>query len=49
VATGYERDDEAQRLLDAGAVGFLQKPFEQTRLAQALRRVLDTPPTTGRS
>jgi len=49
VATGYERDDEAQRLLDAGAVGFLQKPFEQTRLAQALRRVLDTPTTTGRS
>ena len=43
VATGYERDDEAQRLLDEGAVGFLQKPFEQTRLAQALRRVLDAP------
>lgn len=47
IATGYERDEEAQRLLDEGAAGFLQKPFEQTRLAQALRRALDTPAATG--
>jgi DNA-binding NarL/FixJ family response regulator len=41
VATGFERDEEAQQLLDSGAAGFLQKPFEQTRLAQALRRALE--------
>lgn len=41
LATGYERDDEVQRLLDAGAVGFLQKPFGQARLAVEVRRALD--------
>jgi PAS domain S-box-containing protein len=41
IATGFERDEEAQALLDEGAVGFLQKPFEQARLAAEVRKALD--------
>lgn len=40
IATGFERDEDAQSLLDEGAVGFLQKPFEQARLALEVRRSL---------
>ncbi len=37
VASGYSLDGEAQALLDDGAIGFLQKPFELGTLLAKLR------------
>jgi len=41
ICTGYELDVTAQRLLDMGARGFIQKPFEIRDLGRAIRIVLD--------
>ena len=40
MASGYSLDDQAQRLLEAGARGFLQKPFTMTTLANTLGPLL---------
>jgi two-component system, cell cycle sensor histidine kinase and response regulator CckA len=40
IMSGYSQDGDAQSLIDAGAAGFLQKPFNMTQLAAHLRRAL---------
>jgi two-component system, cell cycle sensor histidine kinase and response regulator CckA len=40
IVSGYSQDGGAQTLIDAGAVGFLQKPFNMAELAGMLRRAL---------
>lgn len=40
IASGYAVDGEAQALLDAGAAGFIQKPFLSAQLKAALNRAL---------
>lgn len=41
IASGYASDDRSSRVLRAGAVGFLQKPFAVEELAGEVRRCLD--------
>ncbi len=41
--TGYGRDGAAQRVLDRGALGFVQKPYEVTRLSREVARALALP------
>jgi PAS domain S-box-containing protein len=40
IMSGYSQDGGAQALIDAGAVGFLQKPFGMAELAGMVRRAL---------
>ena len=40
LSSGYSIDGQAAKLLDRGAVGFLQKPFDLSALSQKLRTVL---------
>jgi signal transduction histidine kinase len=40
LASGYSLGSEAQAILDAGVRGFIQKPFDQAQLAEAIQRVL---------
>lgn len=40
VSTGYGPSGEVQRMLEAGATGFLQKPYEITELRDAVRAAL---------
>lgn len=40
LCSGYRVDRQAAIIMDAGAVGFLQKPFTRDSLLQALRRAL---------
>ena len=41
ICSGYDLDDAAQALLDAGASAFVQKPFRARGLATQIRRALD--------
>ena len=40
VSSGYSIEGEAQELLDDGARGFLQKPFDMAALSEVLRSSL---------
>ncbi len=40
--SGYELDTTAQALLDAGASGFLKKPFRFGKLIDEIREILDS-------
>jgi PAS domain S-box-containing protein len=40
VSTGHTRNGVAQAILDAGAIGFVQKPFQLTSLARAVAEAL---------
>lgn len=40
LSSGYSIDGEAQAILAAGVLGFLQKPFVRSELAQAVEQVL---------
>lgn len=42
LCSGYKVDRQAAIILEAGAVGFLQKPFTRDALLVALRRALGT-------
>ena len=33
VVSGYSHDEQVQRMIEAGALGFLQKPFSMAELA----------------
>jgi CheY-like chemotaxis protein len=37
LASGYSLNHETQSILDAGVRGFIQKPFDQAQLAEAIR------------
>lgn len=41
ICSGFELDIAAQKLLDAGADSFIQKPFRMQKLTQEIRRILD--------
>jgi len=40
LSTGYGLDTEAQQIMDEGACGFVQKPYEVARLSQVVARAL---------
>jgi PAS domain S-box-containing protein len=40
LSSGYSVDGEAQQILDQGALGFIQKPYQSTALSQTLAEVL---------
>lgn len=42
VSSGYSLDSEARAILDAGAKGFLPKPYRLSELAEQLSKVLST-------
>lgn len=41
ICSGFELDSASQRLIESGACGFVQKPFEIQTLARDIRSVLD--------
>ncbi|MCK4765667.1 MAG: response regulator [Candidatus Aminicenantes bacterium] len=41
IAGGYTADSSAEEMLEKGAVGFIEKPFEIKELLKTIRRVLD--------
>ena len=41
ICSGYELDAASNKLIDAGASGFIQKPFRMKVLAREIREVLD--------
>jgi CheY-like chemotaxis protein len=41
VCSGYSIDGPAQDILDAGAEGFIQKPFSIVPFAEKLKEVLE--------
>jgi DNA-binding response OmpR family regulator len=41
LSSGYVSEEEAKDVLDAGAVGFLQKPYRMVDLARRIRIILD--------
>jgi PAS domain S-box-containing protein len=42
LASGYSLDGEIQAILDAGAKGFIQKPFRSVELAKTLSEILES-------
>ena len=42
VSSGYSQDQEGQRMLQHGCLGFLQKPYSVEQLCQHVRSVLDS-------
>ena len=42
ICSGYELNDETQKLLDAGANAFLQKPFKAGSLMMNIKKVLES-------
>lgn len=40
LSSGYGLDEQIQRLLDAGAAGFIQKPFNMKELSDSIARIL---------
>ncbi len=45
LCSGYAREEKAERLLAAGAQGYLHKPFELKTLRRAIHKALATPPS----
>ena len=44
IVSGYSMDGDAQRLLDGGVRGYLQKPYTLTSLAQEVTSILHNTP-----
>ena len=42
VSSGYSSDQEGQRMLQHGCLGFLQKPYNGDQLCQTVRSILDS-------
>jgi CheY-like chemotaxis protein len=42
LSSGYSLNDEAQKILDQGCRGFIQKPFQLNDLSEKIRETLDT-------
>jgi len=45
LSSGYVSEEDARDVLDAGAVGFLQKPYRMVDLARKIRSIFDSPAT----
>ena len=41
LSSGYSLNDQAQRILDSGCRGFIQKPFDAIKLSQKIRKIID--------
>ena len=41
LSTGYSQDGKAQKILDSGVSGFIQKPYQPDALLSKIRSVLD--------
>ena len=41
IASGYSLDGEASQLLERGAKGFIQKPFDMKQLSQSIWAILN--------
>ena len=48
LSSGYVSEDDARDVLDAGALGFLQKPYRMIDLARIIRQTLDAKPEPPR-
>jgi DNA-binding NtrC family response regulator len=46
--SGYNKTDSAGRFEGRGLAGFVQKPFEASRLMETLRTVLEEQPSARR-
>jgi DNA-binding NtrC family response regulator len=42
LSSGYSIDGEASKILERGAKGFIQKPFDVERLSESIRAILGT-------
>ncbi len=40
LSSGYSLNDEAQHIIDKGAMGFLQKPYRSEKLSQKISDIL---------
>jgi CheY-like chemotaxis protein len=49
ISSGYSMTKEIQQVLDGGACGYLQKPYDSDELATGLRKGLDAPRPCGES
>jgi CheY-like chemotaxis protein len=47
LSSGYSLSGEASAILLRGGQGFIQKPFDEVKLSQKIRAVLDQPAVTG--
>jgi PAS domain S-box-containing protein len=47
LSSGYAIDGQAQKIMDKGCNGFIQKPFDISKLSQAIHRILDTAKNPG--
>jgi two-component system, cell cycle sensor histidine kinase and response regulator CckA len=47
LSSGYSINDTAQKILDQGCNGFIQKPFDLAQLSTTIRSVLDQPPASS--
>ena len=43
LSSGYVSEEDARDVLDAGAAGFLQKPYRMVDLARRVRAIFDSP------
>ena len=41
LSSGYSLNDQAQKIMDLGCQGFIQKPFDVVQLSQKIRAILD--------
>ena len=41
LSTGYEANQSVQRVLDLGMVGFINKPYEISRLSHAVDKAIN--------
>ncbi|MBN2804867.1 MAG: response regulator [Deltaproteobacteria bacterium] len=41
ISSGFAKEDKAEKLLNAGADGFIQKPYDMKTLKETLRKILD--------
>jgi DNA-binding NtrC family response regulator len=41
LSSGYSVNGDAQKILDRGCMGFIQKPFNLTAISQKVREILD--------
>ena len=46
LSSGYSLNDQAQRIMNSGCYGFIQKPFDAIKLSQKIGKILDPKITT---